>query len=139
MLWIKHEANVGGDLWEEKSRFKLSGILPAEEGTSGHFTVGRDSACDLQIENAGISREHARLVVTRNLHGDVDCLLEDQRSRNGTTVNGEELKGITQLVAGDVIGFFNKHRLVLFDAPALIPEKPPTRMPGETVVDTFKI
>ena len=140
MLWIKYEASLADQKWEERARFLLSGFLPKDaEGKSGHFMIGRDSDCDLQIENAGISRDHAKLVVTLNPEGDVDCFVEDLKSKNGTQLNDQALEGVTQLRAGDVLSFFGKHRLVFFDAPAMVTEVPPQRAFGETHKGTLKV
>lgn len=61
--------------------------------TSQHFfieaerlTLGRDSACALCLDDAGVSKEHARLITVGNDH-----ILEDLQSTNGTTVNGERI------------------------------------------------
>lgn len=62
----------------------------------GEYTIGRTEACDIHLEGHGISRRHARLVVDT----DGSVVLEDLRSRNGTHVDGEALKGPTQLSVG---------------------------------------
>jgi len=51
----------------------------------GEYTIGRSSACELQLKISGVSRQHARLVV----NPDGGMSLEDVGSANGTSVDGE--------------------------------------------------
>ena len=61
--------------------------------------VGRSSDCALQLDQAGLSRQHARLIPTHD-----GLQIEDLGSTNGTTVNGTRvLRAIAQV--GDEIGF----------------------------------
>lgn len=48
------------------------------------FIIGRDTACDLHIDDPKISRRHARVVTQQGT-----WYLEDLGSSNGTSVNGE--------------------------------------------------
>jgi len=81
-------------------------LVIVREGSSSlfHFphqgvvTVGRAPECDLAIDDASMSRRHARFVVSESgLH------LQDLESRNGTRVNGEAIEGARSLLAGDVV------------------------------------
>jgi transcriptional regulator with GAF, ATPase, and Fis domain len=49
------------------------------------YTIGRDGACDLVVQDHSVSRKHARLRVGRHVE------LEDLGSRNGTRVDGRLL------------------------------------------------
>ncbi len=51
--------------------------------------IGRDSGNDVQIDNAAVSREHAKIIRGPNYY-----LIEDLNSTNGTFVNGKKIKGI---------------------------------------------
>lgn len=62
-------------------------------------TIGRDVSNDIVINDAEVSRSHARL--TSQAGG---YLLEDLASTNGTFVNGQRLIGPKVLNPGDVIG-----------------------------------
>ena len=54
------------------------------ELSEGSNLVGRDRGCDVRIESATLSRQHARIVVTGT-----QTVVEDLGSKNGTLVNGQ--------------------------------------------------
>jgi len=58
--------------------------------------IGRQSGCELRLNDAIVSRQHARLRLGHDLH------IEDLGSRNGTRVNGSQVTH-AQLHHGDVI------------------------------------
>jgi phosphoserine phosphatase RsbU/P len=60
--------------------------------------LGRSSTNDLVIDDASLSRHHARLSWTEE-----GILLEDLGSRNGTLVNGERIQGPHLLCSGDEV------------------------------------
>jgi len=62
------------------------------------LVIGRHPDCDLVLDEPAVSRQHAALVP-----GDGGILIEDLRSRNGTTVNGEPLVGSRRLEHGDEV------------------------------------
>lgn len=66
----------------------------------GDNVVGRDPACDLQIEGVGVSRRHAIICVSADA-----VMLRDLGSKNGTYVNGMRVTGETRLDDGSEIGF----------------------------------
>jgi pSer/pThr/pTyr-binding forkhead associated (FHA) protein len=62
-------------------------------------SVGRAHECNLQIDEPGLSRIHARVIPT-----DDGVQLEDQGSTNGTYINGTRVvRGVAK--AGDEIAF----------------------------------
>jgi hypothetical protein len=63
------------------------------------MTIGRDVSNDIVINDAEVSRNHARLTAQSGGY-----LLEDLASTNGTFVNGQRLIGPKLVSAGDVIG-----------------------------------
>jgi hypothetical protein len=84
-------------------RFVLRGVSGEGFGRShpllGPTVVGRAPDCNLRLDANGLSRQHARLVLTA---GGVQ--VEDLGSTNGTFINGKRVqRGIA--VAGDEIGF----------------------------------
>jgi hypothetical protein len=69
-------------------------------GPAASFTIGRDGACDLLIEDTSVSRWHARLV-----HEDGRWLLSDSGSTNGTRVNGWRVRQPVLVQPGDYVSF----------------------------------
>ena len=64
------------------------------------LTIGRDATNDIVINDAEISRRHARLTFQGGKY-----VLEDLGSTNGTFVNGQRLAGPRVLKAGEVVSF----------------------------------
>jgi hypothetical protein len=62
------------------------------------YLIGRDPESRIAIDDASVSRQHARLV--RNETG---YAIEDAESRSGTYVNGEMIAGAKQLANADVV------------------------------------
>jgi hypothetical protein len=65
---------------------------------ASEITVGRDPSNDIVINDAEVSRKHARL-----LFQDGSYVLEDLGSTNGTYVNGQRLLGPHRLRPGDLV------------------------------------
>lgn len=87
------------------SHFQLimrSGPTPGAAFTleGDQITVGRDSTNEIVINDAEISRRHARLTFQGGKY-----ILEDLGSTNGTFVNGQRLAGPRVLKAGEVVSF----------------------------------
>lgn len=87
------------------SQFQLimrSGPTPGAAFTleGDQLTIGRDSTNDIVINDAEISRRHARLTFQGG-----KFVLEDLGSTNGTFVNGQRLAGPRVLKAGEVVSF----------------------------------
>lgn len=62
------------------------------------FIIGRESVCNLVLEDALVSRKHAVIrVVGEHIE------IEDLNSRNGVYVNNKKIEGPTQLAHGDRI------------------------------------
>ncbi len=61
------------------------------------FSFGRKPTCDIQINDQGVSKEHAVILTVGN-----DQILEDLGSTNGTLVNGKQVQRHI-LQNGDVI------------------------------------
>lgn len=88
---------------EEMSQFQFvmrSGPTPGMtfplEGDQ--LTIGRDASNAVAINDAEVSRKHARLMFQGGKY-----VLEDLGSTNGTFVNGQRLSGPVVLKPGDVI------------------------------------
>jgi len=66
----------------------------------GHNEIGRDPECDVHINDASVSRGHARIT----LAGAVATLV-DHGSKNGTKVNGTLIEAPVELQDGDELTF----------------------------------
>lgn len=66
------------------------------------LVLGRDSGCDWVLDDARVSREHARIAP-----GEGEYVLEDLGSRNGTRVNGAPIAGTVALRDGDLVDLGN--------------------------------
>src|SRR5512139_1688414 len=87
------------------SQFQLimrSGPTPGAAFTleGDQLTIGRDSTNEIVINDAEVSRRHARLTFQGGKY-----VLEDLGSTNGTFVNGQRLSGPRVLKAGEVVSF----------------------------------
>ena len=65
-------------------------------GTGG---IGREPDVTIQLDSRGVSRHHARILVSGG-----SAILEDLESKNGTHVNGRRITAPIHLSDGDVIG-----------------------------------
>jgi hypothetical protein len=106
------------------SQFQLimrSGPTPGAAFTleGDQITIGRDSVNEVVINDAEISRRHARLTFQGGKY-----VLEDLGSTNGTFVNGQRLAGPRVLKAGEVVSFGEQIVMVFeatsFDAGATV-------------------
>ena len=100
------------------SQFQLimrSGPTPGASFTleGDQLTVGRDATNEIVINDAEISRRHARLTFQGGKY-----VLEDLGSTNGTFVNGQRLAGPRVLKAGEVVQFGEQIMLV-FEVTAM--------------------
>jgi pSer/pThr/pTyr-binding forkhead associated (FHA) protein len=66
----------------------------------GVNTIGREPRSTVCINDASVSRGHARITITGS-----QTLLEDLDSKNGTSVMGEPIKAPTLLNDGDEVEF----------------------------------
>jgi serine phosphatase RsbU (regulator of sigma subunit) len=65
---------------------------------TGRTVIGRHPTCHVVLDNGAVSRHHAQVLES---HG--NYFLEDLRSRNGTSLNGEPLTSRAELNDGDQI------------------------------------
>lgn len=66
----------------------------------GENVIGRDPEAQVWLDEAGVSRRHARITITG-----LDVQLEDLGSKNGTTLGRTRVKGRVALDDGDRIAF----------------------------------
>jgi len=62
------------------------------------LSIGRDSSNEISVNDAEVSRRHARLTFQGGKY-----VLEDMGSTNGTFVNGQRLTGPRVLKSGEVV------------------------------------
>lgn len=79
-----------------------------EEGDT--INIGRGETADVNIDNAAVSRQHARLEMRDNTY-----LLSDLKSANGTLVNGRKITDTVPVTRADRIQI-GKFRFVLVRA-----------------------
>jgi len=90
------------------ARFSIRYLNYDLELPAGAFTIGRSPECQLALDDPLISRKHATLHVAAD-----EIVFEDLGSRNGTTVNGESVRGSRPLKPGDKIGLGSQEILLL--------------------------
>ena len=116
-------------------------LLVIEGGRSGEriaipegtWSIGRDPASDIVLEDAGVSRRHATLT-----SDGVGLSIEDAGSTNGTRVNGATLASARRLAAGDEVrlgamAFLLEAQEVAAAAPPAVAVPPPTAVPPVAV------
>src|SRR5690242_21354060 len=74
------------------------------------LTIGRDANNGVAINDAEVSRRHARLTFQGGKY-----VLEDLGSTNGTFVNGQRLAGPRVLKSGEVVSF-GEQIVLVFEA-----------------------
>lgn len=96
----------------------------------GSLLLGRGSECDLVVEDALVSRMHARI------HVEPDGVrVEDLYSTNGVYLNGERITHARLIHQGDRL-FMGNHEIVLVEVPtdrAPAPSVPPGSVPPSSV------
>ncbi len=80
------------------------------------LTIGREDNCDIVLADRQVSRCHALI-----RKEDERYILEDCDSKNGTFLNGQEVKGAHPLQDGDEIQIALRFKLAFVDAGATTP------------------
>ena len=89
------------------------------------LVIGRSDECSLVIPERQVSREHARI----RQDGD-RYVIEDMGSKNGTFINGQELKGSHLLQDGDEVQIALCCKLAFVGAEATAPIVVEEALPG---------
>lgn len=80
------------------------------------LTIGRDEDNDIVLPDRKVSRRHAIIRLERGR-----WVLEDQGSRNGTFINGQQLQEPWLLSDGEIVHVANKFALMFIDAEITMP------------------
>ena len=115
----------------ERAILRLTGSQPAKEWVlaSGRLVMGRLPACEISLNDANASRQHAELVKR-----DDGWWIVDLDSTNGTFVNGGMVKE-RRLGPGDRIQIgSSKLEFVIEETPSAPPTAPPAAEPEPTQV-----
>ena len=83
--------------------------------------VGRGEECDIVLPERQVSRQHVRIFKEDDAY-----YVEDLESRNGTWVNGQQLKGSRRLYDGDKIDLALAVHLEFIGSGATAPLASPT-------------
>lgn len=94
------------------------GQLTGERWTidSEEFLIGRGSDCHIVLPERQVSRHHAKII---NENG--TFVLHDLGSKNGTHLNGNQVKGSTTLRDGDEIQIALRVKLIFVGTDATVP------------------
>ncbi|MBC6905966.1 FHA domain-containing protein [Saccharophagus sp. K07] len=87
--------------------------------TETEILIGRSSECDVLLDNAGISRTHAKILRQGN-----EVKLIDLNSGNGTFLNGQSIQEAT-VTSDDTIGIGKFALTVKLSEEALPDSEPP--------------
>lgn len=99
-------------------------ILVAQDGPlkgqrwiiSRTMVIGRDPACEINVQDRQVSRFHARITPTPE-----GVTIEDLGSKNGTNHNGAELATPIMLQDGDVLGIAIAQQFLFLTSDATMP------------------
>src|SRR4030042_6464915 len=89
------------------------------ERNNNGVSIGREIANDIVINDAEVSRNHARLILERDRYK-----IEDLNSTNGTYIDGQRLIGPHLLAIGEII-MFGDNVGMIFDGE---PDRKSTRL-----------
>jgi DNA-binding winged helix-turn-helix (wHTH) protein len=92
--------------------------------------VGRDSTCEIFIQDRQVSRFHARLTPTME-----GVMLEDLGSKNGTNHNGVELSAPVMLQDGDQMDIALTQQFLFLTSDATMPLAEGAGRPGRLMMD----
>jgi hypothetical protein len=81
-----------------------------------NMTIGRSAENEIIVNDAEVSRRHARIMLTEGPDGD-QYLFEDFGSTNGSFINGLRCTSITPLSDGDIIELGDSIRLLFIQSP----------------------
>ena len=114
-------------------------VIHANDNSQQHWimenddiTIGRGNECDLTLDERQISRQHIRVFREEN-----QFYVEDLNSKNGTWLNGNQMKGTSVLADGDEIHLALVIRVQFIGSGATtpLPYDPPKSIGGRLRLD----
>lgn len=102
------------------TRFSLRAANGQEYPITGPFRIGREPECQIQIDNNLVSRIHASIWIDHD-----HLLLRDERSRNGTQLNGQ------LLVPGEAHYLHHDDEVRIGDTKLIVVSDPPYPRPRQ--------
>ena len=91
------------------------------EVTAAGLCVGREPTCEIVVTDAGVSRQHARVLLHNGM-----VWVQDVGSRNGVFVNGNRVPDHKQIKAGDKVSVgINVFQLAMQNRTSVGPTLPP--------------
>ena len=102
------------------TRFSLRAPSGQETVVTGPFRIGRDPECQIRIDNNLVSRIHASIWIDHD-----HLLLRDERSRNGTQLNGHAL------APGEAHYLHHDDQVTIGDTVLLVVSDPPYPRPRQ--------
>lgn len=98
------------------------------------IVLGRGEDCDVVLDERQVSREHIRITHDRTAGR---FFIEDLESKNGTWVNGQQLKGRRELMDGDEVQLALVVRIQFLGSGATAPMgfDPPTSLGSKLRLD----
>ncbi|MCC6613056.1 MAG: FHA domain-containing protein [Anaerolineae bacterium] len=102
------------------------------EMTQNSVTFGRGEECDIVLPERQVSREHIRVYREGEQY-----FIEDLESKNGTWLNGQQIKGVNRLFDGDEIHLALAVRMQFIGSgsTAPLPFEPPAQMTSRIRID----
>jgi len=97
----------------------------------GRWLIGRRPDCEICLDDSTVSGTHALLTVepSKFLDGLLEVIVEDQRSTNGTLVNGKKIK--RHLLKHDETVHIGDHELTLIDEETRAMERTVVLLPDK--------
>jgi DNA-binding winged helix-turn-helix (wHTH) protein len=93
------------------------GPLKGQRWSLSHtLMIGRDTTCEINVQDRQVSRFHARVTPTAE-----GVTIEDLGSKNGTNHNGTELSTPVMLQDGDVFGIALAQQFMFLTSDATMP------------------
>ena len=97
--------------------------------TGSQVKIGREEDNDIVIDNAAVSRHHAKIKRAGSGY-----IVEDLNSTNGTFVNEDRIKQQEKLQAGDIV-IVGKHSII-FESELKVEAEPGADFGGTMILDT---